>query len=228
VCTSARDELVAAYPNVEARLTVIPNAVDTNRFHPNPETRQAVCNDLGLGQDERVALFVGSEWRGKGVDVIVMALALAPGWRLVVVGNGDEDALAHLARNAGVEHRVLCAGVRSDPERFMAAADAFVHPSDGETDSMTIMQAAASGLPVIATDVGAARERIGSRGEGGLIVERSAQAIAGALNDLARDPATAVRMGERNALVAQGWSWDAVADAYDHLYDAVAHGEGGS
>jgi len=228
VCTSARDELVAAYPNVEARLTVIPNAVDTDRFRPNPATRRSVRSTRGLGEDDRVALFVGSEWRGKGVALIVEALALAPTWRLVVVGEGDEGALVRLARDTGVEHRVICTGVRPDPERFMAAADCFVHASDGETDSMTIMQAVASGLPVIATDVGAARERIGSRGEGGLIVERSPEAIADALNALATDPATALRMGERNTHVAQGWSWDAVADAYDELYDAVAHGEGGS
>ncbi len=151
---------------------MIRNGVDTRRFRPDGTARREIRDELDLTQNVALALFVGSEWSRKGVDIAVEALVDAPSWHLAVVGRGDADALRRRAELLDVEARLHVVGESTKPEQYYAAADAFVLPSAYETFSLAAFEAAASGLPVVATRVGAIDEIVTAGG--GLFVERNA------------------------------------------------------
>jgi UDP-glucose:(heptosyl)LPS alpha-1,3-glucosyltransferase len=213
-------ELTRAYPGRTGEVHVIPNGVDPGRFRPDAGLRRRVRRSLGLGDETPVAVFVGSEWRGKGAHIALEAVALAPGWHLLLVGRGDRRELRALADEAGAGDRLHLTGESTTPERFYAAADAFVLPSAYESFSLVAFEAAAAGLPVIATRVGAIAEIV-DRG-GGLFADRSAAAFAEALRTVSQDREAATEMGRRARAAAMRFGWDTVAERYLALYSAAA------
>lgn len=209
-------ELIEQFPNRARSVRMIRNGVDTRRFRPDRTARRDVRDALGVGQDVALALFVGSEWRGKGVHIAVEALANAPSWHLAVVGRGDAEALRRMAERFGVAPRLHIVGESTDPERYYAAADAFVLPSAYETFSLVAFEAAASGLPVVATDVGAIKEIVTAGG--GICIERTSVSLAAALRRLETNTNEALAMSERAREKALCFDWDAITDQYVSLY----------
>src|SRR5690606_40649189 len=118
----------------------------------------------------------------------------ASAW-LFIAGEGDvRDALEELIARAGVADVVRLAGQRDDMPRVLAGCDVFVLPSVYEGFSNAILEALASGLPVIATDVGGAREQLRD-GETGFVVPRGDEdALVKAMEALAADDAMRARM----------------------------------
>ncbi len=217
-------ELARAFPSRASAIRVIPNGVDTRRFRPNPASRREVRSEIGLAETDKLALFVGSEWGRKGLDIAVGALAGAPAWQLAVVGRGDSEALLELAGRLGVRDRLQLVGTTDHPERYYAASDALVLPSAYETFSLACFEAAASGLPVIATDVGAVREI--TEAGGGLLAERTTDAFATALRRIESSPGEAAAMSERARDLARAYDWDAVTDQYLELYRSASGSQG--
>jgi glycosyltransferase involved in cell wall biosynthesis len=119
-----------------------------------------------------------------------------PDVRLVVVGDGPErDALEACARELGLGESVRFAGIRRDARRLLAGFDIYANTSIHEGVSLTILEAMAAGLPVVATAAGGNPEVVVD-GETGLVVPvRAAEAVTGALARLAADPALARRLG---------------------------------
>jgi UDP-glucose:(heptosyl)LPS alpha-1,3-glucosyltransferase len=192
-----------------APVVVISNGVDTELFRPNGALRASGRAELGVGDDELVALFVGNEWEAKGLRLAIDAVARTPEWRLVVVGEGDRAAYAGAPR-------VHFLGERRDVERWYAAADALVAPSAYETFSFVVHEAAATALPIVATRVHGVEDLL----EGSL-VPRDPVAIAAALQELT-DPVARRRAGERARAAATRLTWDDAVDAYVRLYEVAA------
>jgi glycosyltransferase involved in cell wall biosynthesis len=215
-------ELRAAFPAVADRVDVIPNGVDTGRFRPDAEAREAVRAEHGLPDDALVAVFVGGEWSRKGLRFAVEALPHAPAWRLLAVGQGDAEEIAALADRLGVADRVTVRGPRPDPERVFAAADAFVLPTAYETFSLVTYEAAACGLPLLATPVSGI-EDILRDGVTGLTIERDGDSVARGLRAL-EDPARRRAMGAAAREAAGAFGWDAVVDGYVATYRSLAGG----
>jgi UDP-glucose:(heptosyl)LPS alpha-1,3-glucosyltransferase len=213
-------ELTSAFPSRAASIHVIENGVDSERFRPDHGLRLQTRKELGIDNDVLLALFVGSEWGRKGVDVAIEALAAAPSWHLAVVGRGDADAARRSADALGVADRLHLVGERSQPERYYAAADAFVLPTTYEAFPLAALEAAASALPIVATDVGALGEIVNPGG--GIFVERTAGSLAAALRQLEANPEAARAMSQRAREIAERFSWDAVATKYLDLYGARA------
>jgi UDP-glucose:(heptosyl)LPS alpha-1,3-glucosyltransferase len=218
VSAPTADELRTSYPSRSCAIAVIENGVDTARFAPSSLARAEVRRELGVADDTSLSLFVGSEWRRKGLFVALEALAKAPNWHLVVVGRGDTDELLALADQEGARDRVHAIGESTRPERYYAAADAFVLPSEYESFSLAAFEAAASGVPVIATDVGAIH-RIVAAGAGRFI-SRDPDSVAAALVELDSDFAATSTMSTAGRAVAQRLGWDAAVDKYIDLYRA--------
>jgi glycosyltransferase involved in cell wall biosynthesis len=222
-----RDELLAA--GVPAnRIRRIPNGVDATRFAPAPpEARAAARAALGLGGGP-VAVYTGRLSPEKGADVLLDAWARRPGpdgATLCVVGDGPERAaLEAQARRLGVAGSIRFAGSCADVSPWLRAADAFVLPSRTEGLSLALLEAMASGLAVVATDVGAARE---ATGPGGALVvpperpEALAEALGAVLSD--RERALALGRAARARAVAR-YGIAAVADRHLELYREVAAG----
>lgn len=209
-------ELIEQFPARTRSVHLIRNGVDTQRFQPNRIAHRSTREALGLGDQVPLALFVGSEWLGKRVDIAVEALVDSPSWHLAIVGRGDEQALWRSAEHLGVGERLHIVGEVTDPERYYAAADAFVLPSAYETFSLAAFEAAASGVPVVATHVGAIEEIVTAGG--GIFVEQNATSVAAALRYLETHPDDALTMSERAREKALSFDWDAVADDYVSLY----------
>lgn len=175
VCVS--DE-VARYTELRLGLStskalVFPNGVDTRRFAAAgpPGERAALRRSLGIAPEDFVFLNVASIHATKAQTPAVLALAeLArtyPEARLVLLGRAlDPNYLADLRRQVD-RHRlngsVVLAGHHDDPLPFYRSADAFLLPSYWEGWSLALAEAMASGLPAVASDVGAARDLITPR-----------------------------------------------------------------
>jgi glycosyltransferase involved in cell wall biosynthesis len=160
-----RDELAGAgIP--DALIHRIPNGVDTRRFTPPtaPERRR-LRRALGL-PPSGIALYTGRLSREKGVDLLLDAWARSriggPRATLVVVGDGPERAaLERRARQLGIAGDVRFVGEAEDVASWLRAADAFALPSREEGLSLSLLEAMACGLPIVATDVGGTAEAAG-------------------------------------------------------------------
>jgi UDP-glucose:(heptosyl)LPS alpha-1,3-glucosyltransferase len=149
----SRQEILETYPAMPAgRVAVLHYGVDVERFHPARRATDGVAirAELGLGVEQPVVLLVGSGFRRKGVDVLTEIWRREPpgGAALVVVG--DDQSLAQRTRAAtSLAGPVRFTGPRRDVERMYAAADLFALPSLHEGCPVAILEALASGLPVV-------------------------------------------------------------------------------
>ncbi len=139
----------------------------------------------------------------------------------MVAGSGDQRRYEQLAATLGVADRVHWLGVVREIQVVYALADAFVLPSSYETFSLVAFEAAASGLPVLATPVNGVRELIADGGSG-LFIARDPGAIAAPLNKLAGDPQLRERLGSAARRAALEFSWEAMVAKHHELYTRVA------
>jgi glycosyltransferase involved in cell wall biosynthesis len=225
VCVSegVAEELREHYPELSERILTIHNGVDTEMFTPGARAQEARAKRLSLGIAEGplVAVFVGSEWERKGLAPLIRALALAGGWELVVVGDGDRRHYQQLADSLGVGQALHWLGVTSDVQLVYALADAFVLPSSYETFSLVTFEAAASGLPILAAPVSGVRELI-EDGHNGFLISREPSVIAERLARLSADPALRERVGHAARHSALAFSWRRMAAKHHELYARLA------
>ena len=180
-------------------LTIIPSAVDLDRFRPGLDAG-GLRADLGL-DGKRVLAFTGRLVPHKGVDVILDALRLLPDdVVLVVIGAGPVlPSLVRHARRLGVLNRVRFCPRVSDEElpRYLALADVFVFPSQNRLEGfgLVVAEAMAAGLPVVIADMPGVREVIEPGKEGLLAEPLIASDLAAQVRVLLDDPPLARAMG---------------------------------
>jgi glycosyltransferase involved in cell wall biosynthesis len=224
VSRGVAEEVKRHFPAMRGRVSVIPNGVDHQRFRRNLGVRAEMRVRLGIPESAQVALFVGSEWEGKGLALAIEAVARVPGCHLVVVGEGDAARYREAARQLGAEHAVHFVGRVRDVAPYCSAADVFVLPSVYETFSLAAYEAAAAGLPLLVTRVSGVEDLL-RHGDNGSFVERSVADIAGRLGELQADPRRRAAMGERSAELVEGFTWGAMVAAYRDLYARLAAGD---
>ncbi len=213
------------YPELAQRTLSIHNGVDTEGFAPGvrEQDARALRTRLGIAPQRLLAVFVGSEWERKGLEPLIRALAAAPDWDLVVAGDGDRQRYQQLADSLGVGRAVHWLGVTSDVQLVYALGDAFVLPSSYETFSLVTFEAAASGLPLLATPVSGVRELI-EDGRNGFLIDRQPQTLAGRLNELGEDSALRARLGASARESALAYSWEQMVAKHERLYERVSAG----
>jgi len=145
-------------------IRVVPNGLATRDFEPDEATRERMRVALDLG-DRFTWLAVGRLAEAKGYGDMVAAFATAlearPGARLLIAGVGQlEDDIRSQIGRLGLEDSVRLLGLRSDVPALMQAADGFLMTSRWEGLPMVLLEAGASGLPVVATDVGGSRDAV--------------------------------------------------------------------
>ena len=210
-------ELQRSYGRVRPPVVVIPNGVDLDRFHPpTPQERREARAALQLGDEERVAVFVGHEFHRKGLDFAIEGLRHAPSV-LLMIFDGSDEIIAEAnatAQALGVGTRVLFVGPRYDLGPFLAAADMFVLPSAYEANALVVLEALASGLPVVTTRVGFAPEVV-TDGDNGFLVDRDARAVGERLERLALLPDDELTEWRRRARASvEPYPWRAIAQRY--------------
>lgn len=180
-----------------SRVHVVPNGVDVRRYRLRQQASARARLALGDGP---ILLCVGRLVREKGIHLAIEALVGIPESRLVIVGDGEEQsALEALASRLKIADRVVFAGSQP-PETvatYMAAADVFLFPTErDEAAPVVLPEAMASGLPVIASDMGGITEVIDHPGETGVLVPPGdVRALSAAATRLLKDSETRGRMG---------------------------------
>jgi UDP-glucose:(heptosyl)LPS alpha-1,3-glucosyltransferase len=144
-------------------LRVIHSAIDPARFsHPDRlKLRQEFRQENGITKDEVVGLFVAMNYRLKGLEPLLRAVALLPQkspFRLIVVGHPRFQSYARLADRLGISRRVLFLGPRRDVHRGYYGSDFLVHPTFYDPCSLVVLEALACGLPVITSRFNGASE----------------------------------------------------------------------
>ena len=187
------------------RLVLLGNGIDLGRFDPvrvGPAPRHRVRAELGIADDEVVVGLVGRLVREKGyAEVFAAAESLREGGvpvRFVVVGPDDPDkpdAIGAAEREAAERAGVQLLGRRDDVDALYAAMDLYVLASWREGFPRSAMEAAAMGLPIVATDVRGCRQVVVPGVTGSLVRPRRAAELARAVEELAVDPARRARMG---------------------------------
>lgn len=189
------------------RLQHLGNGIDLDRFHPDPDDRREVRAELGIADDEIAVLSVGRMVREKGFPELIEAARLLqvshPHVRLLFVGGLDDQKHDHIARDeiAKAMDGTNCQwlGRRSDVERLYRAADIFVLASHREGFPRAAMEAAASGLPVIATDIRGCREVVDHQQNGLLVEVRQPTALAEAIGQLVDSAGTRAAFGRASS-----------------------------
>jgi glycosyltransferase involved in cell wall biosynthesis len=130
----------------ESKVGVVLNGVDLGEFHPGEENRK----ELGLPEGVFLALFAGDIRTGrKNLDGVLRALVSVPDVHLAVAGRVAKSPWPALAAELGLNERVHFLDFRNDLSRLMRASDCFVFPSRYEACALVLVEALASGLPVI-------------------------------------------------------------------------------
>jgi len=220
VSTGVFQELQHHYPGV--RIEITPNGVDSDRFRPDSDVRRGLRQEEGVDPDQYVALFVGGNWDHKGLPIVIESIAKgramgSPIDELWVVGSGDKERLRSTAVRHDVADAVKFFGPRVDVERFYKAADLFVLPSLYEAFSLVLLEAAASGLPIITTAVHGVDEL--NAGRGVLVVDRTAEAVAKAISDLRADPKRMTRLSQAGRAQALSYTWASSVESILRIYD---------
>ncbi|HKA08677.1 MAG TPA: glycosyltransferase family 4 protein [Gemmataceae bacterium] len=172
---------------------VVRAAIDPERFAADdrPARRVRERKAWGVAADDLVGLFVGMNYRLKGLEPLLRSLVHVPRERLsrlAVVGSPNFSRYESLALRLGVRGRVTFLGFRPDPRDAYFAADFLVHPTFYDPCSLVALEALACGLPVVTTQYNGARELLSA--DCGRVVNdpHDARELAGAISELA-DPA---------------------------------------
>lgn len=207
----------------ERKIEVIPNGVDGEEFRPGPPDRRALRAALDLPAGVPLALFVGNlRVPLKNLDTVLRALAQTPGLHLAVAGELAGSPYPAMARQLGLTERVHWLGFRRDVNALMRAADLLVFPSRYEPFALVILEAMASGLPLITASTVGAAELVTP--DCGLIVDdpEDADTLAQAMRELSADAPRRLRMGCAARAIAEGCGWERMADRYLALYTQEA------
>jgi glycosyltransferase involved in cell wall biosynthesis len=229
ICVSEAtvDDLVRLGVAPRDRFRVIPLGLDLSPFaDADAAAGRRLRHELGVNDDRVLLTYVGRIAPIKRVELLLRAAARARQARapveLAVIGDGAErPALQSLARELGLREAVHFLGYRRDLPRIAAAADVAVLSSDNEGTPVSLIEAAAAGVPAVATDVGGVSEVV-APDTGILVPPNDESALARALIDIADEPERRQAMAERARERAMSrYSIEYLLRAISELYEEL-------
>lgn len=213
-----RQELIDSGLPAE-RIRVVWNGVDLDEFHPGSVNRR----ELGLPENVPLILFVGDiRTSRKNLDTVLQAIAQMPDAHLAVVGSVSGSPYPKLAERLGVASRVHFLDFRRDMPQLMRAADVCVCPSRYEPFSLVVLEALASGVPVVTASTVGAAELVTPECGTVLPDPDNAPALATALREILESPEERACRGRIARAVAEQHSWKQMAAQYLALYEEIA------
>jgi len=222
-------ELRAEFPFIEKHLTVLPNPINLQRLQvPAEFDRAAFRHNLGIDDQDLVGLFVAlGQFERKGLPILLQALGTAGMERikLIVVG-GEPDLIARYRETTAklqLGDRVKFAGMQSDVRPYLWSSDVFVFPSLYETFSLVTYEAAASGLPIVVSQLYGVEDLVRD-GDNGFLIETSVAGVREGLQRILGLSAADRRiMGQRARLAASACSEEHFVDAWRAFYLQQRH-----
>ncbi len=203
-------------------VTVIPVGVDAGHFSPAAitpihETRRQI---LSYSPEQLVLLLIGNDWRNKGLQGLLEALARCKDLpiRLMVVGQDQQSSFSAAAEKLGLTDRVQFFAPVPDVRIFYAAADALVAPSLEDSFNLPVLEAMSCGLPVIVSPRAGISAWLTHLHDSVLLNDpENSVELAAAIRLLATDPSCRATLSANAALTARKFSWDTYADSLRNL-----------
>ena len=227
VCEFSARSLASVDGFTRRPVEVVPNGIEVSRYSPAADRQEAKAR-VGLDPCRRHILTIARLHPVKDHATLIAAFArvapAVPEADLVLAGDGPErGAVEAAAAASGLRERVKLLGVRADVPDLLGAADLFALTSVSEAASITLLEAMASGLPVVVTAVGGNPELVRGQVDGLLVPRGDATAAADAMIRVLRDPALAAAMGRSGAArVRAEFDLARTVSRYAELYEALA------
>lgn len=206
----------------EAKIYVIINGVDTNEFCPG----HGVRNTWHLPDDVPLALFAGDiRTPRKNLDTVLHALVEVKELHLAVAGATEGSPYPALSDRLGLTSRVHFLGYRRDIADLMKTANLFVFPSRYEACSLVLLEALASGLPIVTAATAGGSEVVTPECGVVLADPNDAAALASALCRMIQDPNKLAEQGWAARKIAEQHTWATMAAAYLSILNAAQNGD---
>ena len=221
-----KNQILNRYNLSPEQVEVVYSGSDCKRFTPDNRVkhRGKIREQFGINCDDFLILFVGNDFMRKGLDILLKAvfhlLKVCPHLKALIVGKDrHEKKFKNLALSLGIENKTIFAGHYSDTPSLYAAADIFVLPSRFDPFPNVVLEAMASGLPVIVTEMSGAFEIVDGCG---LVVKNpeSETELASKLEAL-MDGKLRFKMGINARKKAEFLSWDIHMERMLSIYKEV-------
>ncbi|WP_347258387.1 glycosyltransferase [Methylocaldum sp.] len=220
-----REVLIEAGVPAE-RVVCVPSAVDTERYRPECD-KAWFRSEFGLAEGETaigmIAQLIGRKGHEVLFDALPVVLARHPQTRVLLFGQGPVEAeLRTSARARGLDDTVIFAGYRTDMARVIPCLDLVVHPAWMEGLGVSLLEAAASGVPIVATRAGGIPEIVKDGINGRLIEPGDSASLASAIVELLDDPTRRRELGQAGRrLVLERFSVEAMVEGNYRIYRQV-------
>ena len=218
------------------KIRTIPNCVDTGRFkRPDVLQKARLRRQFNLPDDATVAVYTGRLVSYKGLPLLLKVWKKLVGQHdelvLLLVGTGGLDIhnceaeLREFVQANGLSHAVRFTGSVNNVDEYLQASDIYVFPTENDAFPGAIIEAMVSGLPVIATPIGALPQIVTDQKDGLLIIPGDFDSLYAALEKLITDDALGRRLGDTAVLTVQErYSAQIVTQQYVALFTAVIAG----
>lgn len=218
------DDMKRAIQRIHDReVFVIPNGINLERFESLSKERMR--KRLHIRDDENICIFVGSLRPVKGAIYLIEAMKIIAdkntNTRLFIVGDGEERKyLENRSRDLNIDRYVNFVGQVPNEEVpwYMVSGDIFILPSLSEGFPVAVLEAMASGLPVISTNLGALHEFVKDGKNGFLAEPKNPEQIADKILMLLEDDELRERMSKENKEVVKRYSWGAIIERLERIY----------
>jgi len=214
---------------IKNRIQVIPNAIHLISFQEDDESKRAeIKKKYNLKEDDKIILFVGRVASEKSIDTIIKALEIIKKRdnnkvKLLIVGNGPAmDELQQLTRTLKVEKDVVFAGTVSNEEiqHYYKMAYLFTITSTSESFGIVIIEALASGIPVLAVRAPGAADILTDDLDG-LLVDDDVEKFADALEKIIREPELREKLSKGALKTSEKYNIDTISERMLNLYREV-------
>ena len=225
VSASCRDFLITRESIPANDVTLVPNAIDLRRFSPSTAMRDQARIELGLPASARVVAGVGRLNPQKNfalfLDIAAQLAPRFPGLHFILAGDGPEEKmLREKAAALGIADRVTFSGYVADTRLVYLAADVLLMPSRYEGLPMTLLEAMAMGLPVVASQLDGIAEVIGDGREGFLVPSDDASLFVERTAALLQDVELSSRIAQNaRAKIEASFSVERMTSAVEEIYD---------
>lgn len=230
--SATRGHVARAFGLSPDSIAMIPTGIDTGSF-ASPRTSREEWRRLNqIPQDALVVLCMARLVPVKNIplylDVARQVIATVGDVVFLVAGDGPLRSTLEQSVRDGVQAKIRFLGMRYDRAEVYHASDLLLSTSDYESFPLTILEAMSAGRPVVATAVGGVVDQVQDGATGWLCSPRDAAALVRATTELLRDAARRKQFGDAGQERARRlFDVGQMADAYQHLYEAIVHGESG-
>jgi glycogen(starch) synthase len=229
VCSQSMKSEICGHFNLPLeKVDIIPNAIDATQYQTSVD-RGSVRQRYGVGWGEKMVLCVGRLVPQKGIEYFIRAIpsiaSRFPEAKFIIVGEGwSRDALEAEALATGHREKIRFTGFVSDKEvvNLMTSADVLVVPSIYEPFGIVALEGMATGVPVVASQVGGLAEVIEHDRTGVFVYPRSPDSIAWGIGKVLSDLSYAKWLtGNAKDKLEKDYSWEAVARKTVEVYEEL-------